>query len=341
MHVITGGAGFIGSNFAAKLLARGEEVVVLDSLRRKGSEENLKWLKGMGGGKLVFERLDVARDVEALQKAVGECDRVYHLAAQVAVTESVADPRGDFEINALGSLNVCEAVRKAATSPHLTYASTNKVYGGLEGIKTKEEERRYSLLEPKNGVSEETCVDFHSPYGCSKGCADQYVRDYHRIYGVDTTVFRQSCIYGPNQFGIEDQGWLAWFLIASKLGRKLTIYGDGKQVRDVLYVDDLFDAYDKAYEKRGVSSGKIYNIGGGLEQSISLLEYLGILAGLGVEPEYGFGDWRPGDQKIYVSDIRKAGRELGWAPKTDKLEGIKRMKAWIDANMGAISERTR
>ncbi len=340
MHVITGGAGFIGSNFAAKLLARGEDVLILDNLRRKGSPENLAWLKGIGAGKLRFQKLDVAREPEALDKALREADRVYHLAAQVAVTDSVADPRADFEINALGSFNVCEAVRKSGASPHLIYASTNKVYGGLGQTRLKEEGKRYALLEPAHGIGEDIGLDFHSPYGCSKGCADQYVRDYHRIYGLDTTVFRQSCIYGPNQFGVEDQGWLAWFLIASRLGRKLTIYGNGKQVRDVLYVDDLFDAYEAAYGKKAVSSGQVYNVGGGPEQALSLLEYLDILADLGVKTDHAFADWRPGDQKIYVSDIRKARRDLGWAPKTDKKEGIKRMKAWIEGNLAAISRQT-
>jgi len=337
LHVLIGGAGFIGSNFAALLLSKGEQVVVLDNLYRRGAEHNLEWLKKAGAKNFRFEKLDITRDFESLKKEVEHADRVYHLAAQVAVTDSVANPRLDFEINALGSFNVCEAVRSAKTSPHLIYSSTNKVYGSLEKLKIKEGEKHYLLIDPPNGVSEETCIDFHSPYGCSKGCADQYVRDYNRIYKMKTTVFRQSCIYGPHQFGIEDQGWLAWLLIATKLGRQLSIYGDGKQVRDVLYVDDLFAAFEAAFSKPSASCGSIYNIGGGPSHTLSLLEYIDIMRSLGEKPQYSFANWRLGDQKVYISDIRKAKEELGWSPQISKLQGISKMKDWIGENMQLIA----
>ena len=259
---------------------------------------------------------------------------IVHLAAQVAVTTSVTEPREDFEINALGTFNVLEAARASGTSPAFLYTSTNKVYGGMENLRVAEEESHYRYLDFPLGIPESQLLDFHSPYGCSKGCGDQYVRDYQRIYGIPSVVFRQSCIYGPRQFGIEDQGWLAWFVIAVLTGKPITIYGDGKQVRDVLFIDDLLDAYDLALNNIDRVAGRAYNIGGGPDKTISIWkEFAPMLEKLaGHSIPTGQGDWRPGDQRIYVSDIRKAKQELGWEPVVTPEEGITRLFEWVKKN---------
>ena len=262
-HLVIGGAGFIGVNLAARLAKQRERVVVLDDLSRRGADQNAAWLQSQHP-EVRFVRADIRTDLSTVQQLVNEAEIVYHLAAQVAVTTSVEDPRLDFGINLLGTLNVLEAVRLSANQPILIFSSTNKVYGQLEAIAIEEHERRYAFADGRSGITEDDPLDFHSPYGCSKGAADQYVRDYARVFDLKTVVLRQSCIYGPRQFGIEDQGWLAWFTIAATLGRPVTIYGTGKQVRDVLHVSDLIDLFATAIDRIDVARGKIYNVGGGL-----------------------------------------------------------------------------
>ncbi len=329
-HLITGGAGFIGCNLADYLLRRGEHVTIVDNLSRPRTPLNLAWLQAQYGDRLRFVQADI-RDAAAMQSVIPGHRVVYHLAGQVAVTTSVQDPRSDFEINALGTLNVLEAARLAPEPPIVFFSSTNKVYGGMETVAVVAEETRYRYRDLPNGVPEHQLLDFHSPYGCSKGAADQYVRDYARIYGLKTVVFRQSCIYGPRQFGVEDQGWAAHFAIAALLNRPITIYGDGKQVRDMLYVDDLIAAYMAALERIDRVSGRIYNIGGGPENALSIwVEFGPLLSRLvGREIAVRYGDWRPGDQPVYISDIALAQRDLDWRPRVSVTEGVERMVSWI------------
>jgi CDP-paratose 2-epimerase len=333
-YFITGGAGFIGSNYVARLLERGEKVVVYDNLTRAGNELNLKWLYS-SFGKDSFELIvgDI-RDSKLLTESMKDADVVVHLAAQVAVTTSVVNPRDDFECNALGTFNVLEAARATNRKPIVIYASTNKVYGGMEEVSVIQHNGSYKYEDFLHGVPETFALDFHSPYGCSKGAGDQYVRDYHRIYDLPTVVFRQSCIYGKRQFGVEDQGWLAWFIIAMLTGKPITIYGDGKQVRDVLYIDDLLDAYDLTVENIDKVAGEVFNIGGGPNNTLSIWSEFGpILERLeGRTIPVKFSDWRPGDQKIYVSDIRRVKEILNWSPKTDVNTGIEALYHWVLEN---------
>jgi CDP-paratose 2-epimerase len=333
-YLITGGAGFIGSNYVSRLLQRGEQVIVFDNLSRSGSRLNLEWLRETYGDKAFKLINGDIRDAKSIQDAAREANVIIHLAAQVAVTTSVTRPREDFEINALGTFNVLEAARNARHNPIVVYASTNKVYGGMDDVQVVEQPTRYAYQNLPDGASETQPLDFHSPYGCSKGAGDQYVRDYHRIYEMPTVVLRQSCIFGTRQFGVEDQGWVAWFVIAAVTGRPLSIYGDGKQVRDLLFVEDLLDAYDAAVEQIHHSAGKVYNIGGGQANTISVWTEFGpILEKLIGHPlETTFGAWRPGDQKVFVSDIRKAERELGWKPKFGVRAGVQRLFDWVSAN---------
>src|ERR1700682_2553448 len=263
--IITGGAGFIGCNAASRYLRKGDEVVVIDNLSRPGGYRNVEWLKPQGD--LTFLQADIrnADKINQTFKTHKDVGLVLHLAGQVAVTTSVSDPRSDFEANAMGTFNVLEAARMASIQAPIIFSSTNKVYGGMEEAGIVEGADRYSYAELSSGVSEQQNLDFHSTYGCSEGAADQYVHDYARIYGLETIVFRQSCIYGYRQFGVEDQGWVAWFIIAALLGRPITVYGDGKQVRDVLFIDDLLDAFDAAADNSQQAGGKVYNIGGGPE----------------------------------------------------------------------------
>lgn len=331
--LITGGAGFIGSNAAKRFLDDGHEVVVLDNLSRKGTPENLAWLRAQGA--IQFEQLDI-RDREAMEDVFArhrDVDNVLHLAGQVAVTTSVLDPREDFDINALGTFNVLEAIRLQGIKPVLLYSSTNKVYGGMEEVATHEVGGRYQYRDFPGGVTEEVMLDFHSPYGCSKGAGEQYVRDYCRIYGIPTIVFRQSCIYGQRQMGMEDQGWVAWFVICAVMDKALSIYGDGKQVRDALFVHDLVDAYQQAIAAIDTTAGRIYNVGGGPENMLSLLELIAYLEEFsGKKMQYGFADWRPGDQPVFVCDISKAERDFGWAPKTSLRQGIHMLYDWVCGN---------
>lgn len=335
-YLITGGAGFIGVNAAHHYAQRGEVVTVLDNFSRRGTQENLQWLREEHPGIRAVEA-DIRTEPQTLAAEAAQADVILHLAAQVAVTLSVSDPRTDFEINALGTLNVLEAARHSPKPPIVIYSSTNKVYGGMEEVRVGEDSKRYGYRDLPQGVSEDQPLDFHSPYGCSKGAADQYVRDYSRIYGLRTVVFRQSCIYGTHQFGIEDQGWVAWFTMRALLGLPVTIYGDGKQVRDVLYADDLVRAFDAALEHIDRAAGQVYNIGGGPSYSLSLLELIALLENLkGAKMEYSFADWRPGDQRVYVSDVRKAGRDIGWQPTTAPDQGVAQMRDWMAARLDTI-----
>ncbi len=338
-YLIIGGAGFIGSNLSANLISQGEDVVVFDNLSRRGTDHNLTWLKEHYSS-LRFKQCDI-RDEKQLHNSYheyGPFDVVVHLAAQVAVTTSVHDPRLDFEMNALGTFNVLETVRSSQDNPVFLYSSTNKVYGGMEQIEIVEKESRYDFLQYPEGIDEECPLDFHSPYGCSKGCADQYVRDYSRIYELRSVVFRQSAIYGPRQFGVEDQGWAAWFTISAAKNRPFTIYGDGKQVRDLLWVEDLVAAYQCAVDKIDAVQGKIYNIGGGAQHSVSIWREYGPI----LEKEIGhpisvsYSDWRPGDQKVCIMDIRKAKKELGWEPKVGIEEGTSRLVRWVKENLAIL-----
>ncbi len=332
---ITGGAGFIGCNLADTHLRRGASVVLFDNLSRKGTDRNLAWLREQHGDRLTFAQGDI-REFDALRAALPpDAERVYHMAGQVAVTTSVSNPREDFDINALGTFNVLEVTRQVAPQAMLFYASTNKVYGGMQTLSIVESETRYEYRDRPHGVSEDQPLDFHSPYGCSKGSGDQYVRDYARIYGLRTVVMRQSCIYGARQLGVEDQGWIAHLCIAARLGRPIAIYGNGKQVRDVLWIDDLIAAYEAAAARIDMAAGQIYNIGGGPHNTMSVWAEFGpMLEKLAGRPiPVTHTDWRPGDQLVYVSDIRKAERELGWRPQVPMPEGVERLWRWIDANL--------
>lgn len=328
-YLITGGAGFIGVNLAAHHLAQGRRVIVFDDFSRFGTEPNADWLRGQWGDHVQIIRGDVRAPSRELDSAVAEATTVFHLAAQVAVTLSVNNPRWDFEVNALGTFNLLEAVRQSASRPIVVYASTNKVYGHMADVAVEEQRGRYGYRDLTLGVPESRALDFHSPYGCSKGAGDQYVLDYARIYGLRTVVFRQSCIYGPHQFGIEDQGWLAWFAFRALQQLPVTIFGDGRQVRDVLFMEDLNAAYDAAIARIDRVAGQAFNIGGGPGYTLSLLELLGHLEDkLGRPVAHSFADWRPGDQRVYVSDIRKARALLDWAPRIGVSQGVDHLLAW-------------
>jgi len=333
-YLVTGGAGFIGSNYVDRLLSKNFQVTIYDNLSRKGAKRNIQWLQkkyGQDAFELVVADI---RDHDKLQAPVHNADVIIHLASQVAVTTSVQSPREDFDINALGTFNVIEAARTSARDPVLLYSSTNKVYGGMEDTQVVENADRWQYANLPFGCPETQPLDFHSPYGCSKGSGDQYVRDYARIYGLRSVVLRQSCIYGPRQFGMEDQGWLAWMIIAAITGKQISIYGDGKQVRDILFVDDLLDAYDAAIARIDLVKGKVFNVGGGKDNVISIWQDFGPIleSHLGNKIEVMHGDWRPGDQKVFVSDIRKAEKELSWIPKTNVESGISKLFDWVVAN---------
>jgi CDP-paratose 2-epimerase len=333
-YFVTGGAGFIGSNYVHRLLERGEKVTVYDNLSRAGAPRNLKWLQETHGEKSFNLVVGDVRDAGQLVTSAREADVIVHLAGQVAVTTSVVKPREDFEINALGTFNVLEAARLNDRDPIFLYSSTNKVYGGMDDVEVVESATRWGYKNLPFGASESQPLDFHSPYGCSKGTGDQYVRDYSRIYGLRSVVLRQSCIYGPRQFGVEDQGWVAWFIIAAVTGRPMSIYGDGKQVRDVLHVYDLNDAYDLAIQKIDEIKGEVFNLGGGPENTMSIWTEFGPMLEklLGRKLPVTWGDWRPGDQKVFIADIRKAEKVLGWKPKYNVEKGVKQLFDWVSAN---------
>ena len=333
-YLITGGAGFIGSNYVHRLLKRGEKVTIYDNFARAGAPRNLDWLKQEFGESAFDVVVGDVRDADRIAESAKGADVIVHLAGQVAVTTSVINPRDDFESNAFGTFNVLEAARLSGSNPIFIYASTNKVYGGMEDVELFEEATRWRYKDLVNGCPETQPLDFHSPYGCSKGTGDQYVRDYARMYGLRSIVFRQSCIYGPRQFGIEDQGWVAWFIIAAAMRRNITIYGDGKQVRDILYVDDLLNGYDLAIEKIDVSAGQVYNMGGGPDNVMSIWAEFGpkLERLIGESIKVARGDWRPGDQRVFYADITKAEKELGWSPKINVEEGVQKLFDWVKEN---------
>jgi CDP-paratose 2-epimerase len=332
--LITGGAGFIGTNLADALARRGTDVIVYDSLTRPGVERNLAWLKREHGSRIRVEIADV-RDVPRLSEAVRRADQIFHFAAQVAVTTSLGDPSDDFSINAGATVNLLEAIRRCPTPPPLVFTSTNKVYGGLTDIPVHANSTRYvPRVEDGCAIDETRPLEFHSPYGCSKGAADQYVLDYCRSFGLPTAVLRMSCIYGPRQCGTEDQGWVAHFLIRALQRQPISIFGDGKQVRDILYVSDLVQALLSAQSNMPVVQGRAFNIGGGPDNTVSLLELLEIIRRLvGAPVEVAFGPWRTGDQRFYVSDHTAFTLTTGWRPKVTVVDGVSRLHRWLVENV--------
>jgi CDP-paratose 2-epimerase len=330
--LVTGGCGFIGSNISDALAARGLDVLVLDSLTRSGVQDNAHWLKNRHGDRVEIKVADI-RDAHAVEAAVSRAGAVFHLAGQVAVTSSVERPIEDFEINARGTLNVLEAVRLTNPMAPILFASTNKVYGRLLG--DDEIVRTGNRYAPRDialadGVDESRPLDFYSPYGCSKGTADQYVRDYARVFGLNTAVLRMSCIYGPRQYGTEDQGWIAHFLIQAIRGKPITIYGDGYQVRDALHVTDAVAAWLGVLDNIAAVRGQIFNLGGGPANATSLRELLGLIADLrGRAVETSFDEWRPGDQPWYVSDVRALSAAIGWEPTIGLRDGLATLDEWL------------
>jgi CDP-paratose 2-epimerase len=338
--LITGGAGFVGTNVAHRFLEAGQPVVIFDNLSRPGVERNLAWLRHEHRDLLQVVIGDM-QDGKALRAVAKRASKVFHFAAQVAVTTSLVDPIHDFEVNARGTLNLLEALRKLDSPPPLIFTSTNKVYGDLADVKLRLRHNRYEPEDPKlreRGFSEDRCVEFHSPYGCSKGAACQYVLDYARTFGMPTMVFRMSCIYGLHQFGNEDQGWVAHFLIRALEGEPITIYGDGKQVRDVLFVDDLVNAFLYAFENIDSLAGEVFNMGGGPSNTTSLLELLDLIAELnGRRPHVKFDDWRAADQLYYVSDTTKFSQATGWRAKVGVREGVARLHKWLQETRQAVA----
>ena len=335
LSLITGGAGFVATNVADRLLRMGRRVRLFDNLSRAGVEQNVRWIQARHGDRVEFVRADI-RDEAAVRRAVRGVDRVFHFAAQVAVTTSLTEPFLDFEVNARGTLNLLEAIRAADAPPTLLFTSTNKVYGDLDDVRLLRRRSRYEPEEQRivrRGISEARPLDFHSPYGCSKGAAEQYVLDYARTFGVPATVFRMSCIYGPHQFGTEDQGWVAHFLIQALRRHPLTLYGDGLQVRDILFVDDLVNAMLLAHDRIEDTAGDAFNIGGSPSNTISLVELMDLIAELtGERPAFAIEPWRPADQRYYVSSTRKFERLTGWVPRVPVRQGIERLLSWLVAS---------
>lgn len=333
-YLITGGCGFLGSNLAAEVLKRGDELFIFDNLFRYGSEKNQDWLNSLGRFKLYHSDIRSYNDVEyAIRDA--KPDIIFHLAGQVAMTTSVENPRLDFEINVLGGHNILECVRKYAPQTIITYSSTNKVYGDLESIDYLETDSRYIAKGYENGFNEDVPLNFQSPYGCSKGATDQYMLDYARMFGLHTVVFRHSSIFGNRQFSNFDQGWIGWFtkqFVDAKAGRlekPFTVSGNGKQVRDVLFSEDLIDCYFKAVAAIDTTKGKAYNIGGGVQNSLSLLELFSLLENdLGTSVPYVHIAARKSDQKVFIADIAKAKKDFNWVPRISKEEGIIKMVEW-------------
>ena len=332
--LITGGAGFVGSNLADALLGDGHKVIVADNFSRGGVRLNAAWLKAKHGDRVRIETVDV-RDAARIRPLVRESRQVFHLAAQVAVTTSLVDPATDLETNIIGTFNVLEAARTMLNPPAVLFTSTNKVYGGMEEVPVEMIGGRYAYADGRRGVSEEARLDFHSPYGCSKGAADQYVHDYARIYGLPTVVFRMSCIYGTRQFGTEDQGWVAHFARAMLGGEPLTIYGDGHQVRDILWIEDLVRAMRGAMDRIDTVAGEVFNVGGGAANAVSVRGVIECLRAItGSKVPVALSDWRPGDQKVYVSDTSKLERVLGWKAETPWEAGLEKLVEWLhEANL--------
>jgi CDP-paratose 2-epimerase len=342
--LIVGGAGFIGCNLAAHLAKSGKHVRIYDDLSRPGVDRNLAWLQRTHGDRVEARIADV-RDRPKLREAVAGCEAVFHLAAQVAVTTSMVEPMHDFDVNARGTIEVLEAVRHGGTKPAVIFTSTNKVYGCLPDIPLRDDGVRWTPVEKElaaNGIDETRPLEFRTPYGCSKGCADQYVLDYAHSFGIPATVFRMSCIYGPHQFGTEDQGWVAHFLIRALEGKPITIYGDGKQVRDILFVDDLVDAFMRAWSRIGLCAGKAFNIGGGVTSTISLRELLSMIDSLRCRaPEVRYEGWRPGDQRYYVSNTKAFREATGWMPRVGPRAGVEALHGWLTDQRGRTAEEAR
>jgi CDP-paratose 2-epimerase len=340
--LVTGGCGFIGSNIADALAGRGEHVVILDKMLRLGGETNAHWLKSRHGDRVEIVTGDV-RDRKLLDDLIRRASGVFHLAGQVAVTTSLVDPEEDFEINAAGTLRVLEATRRSNPEIPVLFASTNKVYGKLLGDnEIVRRGQQYVSTAPAfaNGVSETAPLDLYSPYGCSKGAADQYVHDYARVFGLNTVVMRMSCIYGPRQFGTEDQGWVAHFLIRAIRGEPITIYGDGYQVRDVLFIDDAVAAWLRAFDRIEATRGRVFNLGGGVRNAVSLQDMIRLITDLrGRAPETRFDQWRPGDQAWYVSDVSAISRAVGWTPRISPRQGLEMLERWLASQLGAQSKQ--
>ena len=335
--LITGGCGFLGSNLAAHALTQGIELCVFDNLYRHGSQSNLQWLRGQGTFEFVHGDIRNANDVLRVIARI-KPDAVFHLAGQVAMTTSIADPRMDFEVNALGTLNLLEAVRIHAPDAVVIYSSTNKVYGDLEQYQYRETETRYVCVEHPEGFSEQTPLDFHSPYGCSKGSADQYLRDYHRIFGLKTVVFRHSSMYGGRQFATADQGWIGWFCQMAAETRAgirqtpFTISGNGKQVRDVLHVEDMISLYNSAFESAEKVVGRAFNIGGGIDNSLSLIELFDMLGELIGQPlQFQKTPKRESDQRVFIANIHQINSQIGWWPRVSARNGVVRMMEWVNS----------
>jgi CDP-paratose 2-epimerase len=330
--LVTGGAGFIGSNVAERCLVRGERVVVFDDLSRAGARDNVDWLQQAHGSNCQVVVADV-RDRDAVERAVSGADRVYHFAAPGAVASSLEDPRLDHEVNVGGTLNLLEAIRTSRRRPPLLFTSTNKVYGALDDVVVARSASRYVPVDAataRAGISEQRPLDFHTPYGCSKGAADQYVRDYARSYGLRTVTLRASCVYGPRQRGTEDEGWIAQFLVRALRGEPITLYGDGYQVRDVLHIDDLVDAMDHLRSPSFVPLGETFNVGGGPENTLSPRELLGEIRGLvGTVPTTRSSPGRVGDPRYYVSDTAKLRAATGWRPRIGVAQGLRDLHQWL------------
>jgi len=332
--LVTGGAGFVGSNLADALLREGERVIVADNFSRDGVRMNAAWLKRRHGDRVRIETVDV-RDGARVRALVRESKFVFHLAAQVAVTTSLDDPALDLETNIIGTFNVLEAARSMLNPPGILFTSTNKVYGGLDDVAVALDGDRYVYADGRHGIGEDARLDFHSPYGCSKGAADQYVHDYSRIYGLPTVVFRMSCIYGTRQFGTEDQGWVAHFGRAMLRDEPLTIFGDGCQVRDVLWIDDLVNAMRRTMDSIGTVAGEVFNVGGGHRNAVSVRGVIDRLRQItGTRATATYAEWRPGDQKVYVSDTTHLERVLGWRAETGWEDGLEKLAGWLhEANL--------
>ena len=337
-YFITGGCGFLGSNLAAEILKRGDELFVFDNLFRFGSEQNLTWLQQQGSFKFYRSDIRSYNDVEFAIKDA-KPDVIFHLAGQVAMTTSLANPRLDFEINVLGGNNLLECVRKYAPEAIVTYSSTNKVYGDFDWINFEEKETRYTAQGFENGFKEDIPLQFQSPYGCSKGATDQYMLDYAKMFGLKTVVFRHSSIFGGRQFSTFDQGWVGWFVKqavdtkSGKLKENFTISGNGKQVRDILFADDLINCYFSAINNIDNTAGQAFNIGGGMDNSLSLLELFNYLeSNLGVKMSYTVLPWRQSDQKVFVADIQKATDMFNWKPLINKEAGVNKMIEWVSSN---------
>lgn len=335
--LITGGCGFLGSNLALNAIKRKDELWIFDDLSRLGSEENLKWLKTQGEFKFIKGDIRNSADITNAVSNI-KPDAIFHLAGQVAMTTSLADPRKDFEINALGTFNLLESVKQFCPDSIILYSSTNKVYGDLEWVKYEETDTRYVAKKFPDGFDEKTPLNFSSPYGCSKGSADQYILDFYRVFNIKTAVFRHSSMYGGRQYSTYDQGWIGWFCEQAlkakngKLDKPFTINGNGKQVRDVLYCSDMVDLYFKSLENIEKIKGEAFNVGGGMENSLSLLELFAFLE-KELDIKLNFTELKPraSDQKIFVADINKAKKLISWNPKVDKLTGIKKMLEWVSS----------